>query len=294
MTTKWHEGRLVAADTETTGTDPHTARVVTAAIVHLEPGQRPRTIQWVIHPGVDVPDEAAAVHGWTTERLDQVLGGPGRAVRVTQDSKQTMTADGALFEIAMHVGSAIGREVPLVVHNAAYDLTLLEAEFARNDIDQLAARPQGVRGVVDPMVIEKQFDPYRKVCYRKGPGGTCDREAGVHHCSGCKGGKWVCRGCGAHDRKLGSLCRHYGVVHAGEHGAHTDAIAAARLAVKLAGAWPEIARWKLGTLHEHQVSWRREQSDSLREFWRGQGDERWREVSSDWPVQQVPVAPGVS
>lgn len=288
---KWHQGRLVGLDTETDGTDPHAARIVTAAVVHFAPGERPRPIEWIIDPGREIPAEAAAVHGWTRDRVLATVGGPGKALRITQGSHQTITADGALFEIAAHAASAMGREVPLIVHNAAYDLTLLEAELARNQIDTLMSRPAGIRGVIDTMVIEKQLDPYRKSCY-KAPG--CRPEDNHHECGGCRGSKvHSCGGCGSTDRTLTSLCRHYGIIHAGAHGASTDAVAAVRLVPKLVGLWPQIGTWKLGTLHSHQVTWRKSQSDGLRDFWRRTGDERWREVSSDWPLQLAPVAPPV-
>lgn len=276
---KWHEGRLVALDTETTGTNPLEARVVTAAVVHFAPGQRPTSIQWLIDPGMEIPAEAAAVHGWTTERVHRELDG-AEAVRFHQGRRQPLTRDGALFEIAAQAATAIGAEVPLVVMNAAYDLTLLETELARNGIDTLSSRPAGIRGVVDPMVIEKAYDTYRKLCY-KAPG--CRPAEQHHECSGCRGGKWKCGGCGAHDKTLTGLCLHYGIRHAGAHDASADAIASVRILRRLADSWPEIARWKLGTLHEHQVTWRREQADSLRAYFDRAGTEH-DGCDPGWPV----------
>jgi hypothetical protein len=43
----------------------------------------------------------------------------------------------------MLVAMAMHREIPLVVANAPYDLTLLEAELDRHGIDTLASRPSG-------------------------------------------------------------------------------------------------------------------------------------------------------
>ena len=61
----WHEGPLAGFDTETTGTDPETARIVTAAvIVH---GPEPVDARWLVNPGIDIPAEATAVHGISTE-----------------------------------------------------------------------------------------------------------------------------------------------------------------------------------------------------------------------------------
>jgi hypothetical protein len=132
---------------------------------------------------------------------------------------------------------AMHREIPLVVANAPFDLTLLEAELGRHGIDTLASRPSGVRGVVDPMVIDRAFDTYRKACYRA-PG--CDPETGHHECGGCRGSRGFhdCgKGCGVTDRRLESLCIHYGVPLVGAHDAAADALAAARLAVRLGGLW---------------------------------------------------------
>lgn len=278
----WHEGHIVALDTETSGKNPLEDRIVTAAVVHVPDTGRPRIMQWIIDPEVEIHPEAAAIHGWTNERIAATVARPGLAVRITNGNRENLTREGALFEIAAQCATAMGTNTPLVVHNAAYDLTLLEAELARHGIDPLSSRPSGIRGVVDPMVIEKQFDPYRKVCY-KAPG--CDREKGVHECGGCRGSRQHhCGGCGATDKKLLSLCAHYGIIHGGAHDAAADALAAARLADKLAAAWPATARLRLATLHTHQAGWKRDQSDSLRAFWEKQGDPRAAEVDSGWPL----------
>ena len=265
---KWWEGRLVGFDTETTDKSPLTARIITASIAHVQPDARPSVITWVIDSGCEVPEEASAVNGWTTEKIAAFLDG-APAIRIHGGVRMPMAVDGALGEIAGHLAVAMHTDTPVVVHNAAYDLTLLEQELARNSIDLLTARPTGIRGVVDTMVLEKQYDPYRKVK------------------DGCRGGKYRCGGCGRTDKTLGSLCAHYGLVLPGAHRASVDAVAACRLAVKLMGLWPDVARLKLATLHNHQVTWRREQSDSLREFWRRRDDPRWSEVDSGWPVHSA-------
>lgn len=269
---KWWEGRMGGFDTETTSPDPHDARIVTAAMVHTAPGQRPRTITWLTDPGIDIPDGAAEIHGWTTDRLKARLGGH-QALRNLNGIERPLTREAALFEMATQCASLMGQDVPLVVANAPFDLTLLEAELALYGIDSLASRPSGIRGVVDPQVIEKAFDPYRK----------------VNRDGGCQGGKVKCGGCGSQDKTLTSLCAHYGVTHVGAHDASGDALAALRLSVKLAEAWPEIARWKLGTLHEHQVTWRRTQADGLRAYFDKNGIEH-DGVDPGWPVQTPRVS----
>lgn len=289
--TSWYQSpKITSLDTETTGVDTDTARILQAAVVDIAPQTRPVITQWLLDPGCDVPEEVAEVHGFTRERILSIVGGEGRALRVSATGRESMPVDGALGEIAGRVAMAMHTEIPLVVANASYDLTLLEVELDRHGIDSLASRPSGVRGVVDPMVIDRAFDQYRKACY-KAPG--CDPETGVHECTGCRGGKFQCGGCGVHDRKLVSLCAHYGVPLTGAHDAAADALAAARLSVRLGGLWPSIGRWKLGTLHEHQVTWKRDQMDSLRAFFDGKGIEH-DGCDPDWPVRRTPVASGVA
>lgn len=278
---KWHQGPLVGFDLESTGKDPHTARIVTAAAVVHRPGQRPSITQWLIDPGVDIPDEAAAVHGWTTQALRTRLNGH-QALRIDANVERPLTKDGALFEIATKPAFAFGNDVPLVGANVPYDLTLTEAELARNGIDTLASRPAGIRGVVDVQVIEKQYDKFRKQCY-KAPG--CRPDEQHHECGGCRGGKTKCGGCGITDRKLTSLCKHYGVRHTGAHDAAGDALAAIRLAVRLAADWPEIGRLTLPTLHRKQVEWRRDHMLGLRAFMDKVGKEH-DGCCPEWPVHE--------
>lgn len=278
----WHDGPMRGLDFETTGVDPTTDRAITCGIVDTHPGSRPYPIQWLLDPGTDIAPEATAVHGWTRDRIVDQVGGEGMALRVAGGDRRTIPVDAALFEIVGLVAQAMGLGTPVVAANAAFDLSLLEAECTRYGIDPLASRPTGVAGVVDPMVIEKQYDPYRKICHRA-PG--CDREAKHHECGGCRGGKHQCGGCGAIDKTLVSLYLHYyGRPLAGAaHSAADDALAAVRIAQRLGGLWPQIGRWKLPTLHEHQVTWRREQCDSLRAFFDKNGTEH-DGIPGDWPV----------
>ncbi|WGX98761.1 exonuclease domain-containing protein [Nocardioides sp. L-11A] len=276
----WHLGHLVGLDTETTSPEPTEARIVTAAIVHVSPTARPRSMQWLIHPQTDIPDEAAEIHGWTLPRLEQRLQGH-EALRIYQGQERFLTRDAALFEIAGQAASAMGRETPLIVHNAAFDLTLLEAELERNGIDTLASRPAGIRGVIDPMVLEQHFDRYRKLCYAA-PG--CDRENRHHECGGCQGSKkYSCGGCGATNRQLSSLCAHYGLVLAGAHDAEADTLGALRLAWKLGTLSPELARLRLQTLHKKQVEWRRDQQFRLKAFFEKVGKPT-DDMCPEWPV----------
>nr|WP_255375855.1 exonuclease domain-containing protein [Saccharomonospora sp. CUA-673] len=59
-------------DVETTDVDPHRSRLVSAAVVMIgptAPGRRRevKTWQWLADPEVEIPVEATAIHGISTE-----------------------------------------------------------------------------------------------------------------------------------------------------------------------------------------------------------------------------------
>ena len=67
----WHQ-RLGVFDLETTGIDVESARIVTAHVGLLdETGQVLHRRDWILDPVVEIPAEATAVHGITTERARQ-------------------------------------------------------------------------------------------------------------------------------------------------------------------------------------------------------------------------------
>ena len=62
--TSWADEPLFAFDLETTGRDPHTAHIVSAALIDMRTNE---TWEWLVYPEDDIPAEATAVHGITTE-----------------------------------------------------------------------------------------------------------------------------------------------------------------------------------------------------------------------------------
>jgi DNA polymerase III epsilon subunit-like protein len=126
----WHRTPLASLDFETTGIDPLTDRVLSYAL--LSDGDH--EITGLINPGVEIPEQSAAVHGLTAEMLADA---PRPAV--------------AIAGVLDWVGALIDRGVGLVVFNAAYDLTMLRAEARRWGLQQ----PDWDRLlVVDPFVID--------------------------------------------------------------------------------------------------------------------------------------------
>lgn len=138
----WHTGSLVGFDLETTGKNPHTARIVTASIVLVDPDGKMRSnAEWLIDPEVEIPAEAAAVHGVSTEHA--------RA--------HGMDATAGLGEIVSTLVDFMYHRVPIVAYNGVYDFTVLTAELARRKMEALS-----VVGIIDPFILDKHVDTYRK------------------------------------------------------------------------------------------------------------------------------------
>lgn len=232
----WHRGRLAAFDIETTGTDPESDRIVTAAVSLVGGGAPEVHLSWLVDPGIEIPDGAAAVHGVSTERARAEGGDAGEAVR----------------EITRLLADQVLAGVPIVAFNARFDLTILDREARRHGLVALVDLLGGPEEmlVVDPHVLDKHFDRYRK-------------------------GK----------RTLDAVCSNYRVPLHQAHDANADALAAARLAFRLAAEIPELAALQLRELHASQVTWAAEQAASLEEYFRSRGREE--RVQRQWPLIAV-------
>ncbi|MCU4296958.1 5'-3' exonuclease [Brevibacterium permense] len=136
----WPQSRLVGFDLETTGVEPATARIVTAAFV--DAADQVRT--WLADPGIEIPESARAVHGITTE-FAQANGA---------------TATQVISELCAEFAALREEGAVIVGHNVVYDLSVMAAEVARHrpDIDF----PSIIPTIVDTFVVDKHIDPYRK------------------------------------------------------------------------------------------------------------------------------------
>lgn len=211
----WHSGPFLAYDCESTGVSVESDRIVTATTVLIEPGCEPVVTSWLINPGVPIPAEATAVHGVTD---DQALTHGRPPV-------------GVLEEIVRELDRARLGGIPVLAYNAPYDLTILDRELRR-----YGWAPLEVGLVLDPFVIDKAVDRYRK-------------------------GK----------RTLTAACEHYGVLHGGAHDATADALAAARVMWQITRRYPHIGAMSLTELHEAQQRWAAEQAASFRDYLIKQG-----------------------
>lgn len=144
----WADGPMCAFDTETTGVDTSTARIVTAALVRITPGQAPDTRKWLLNPGVDIPEGATQVHGITTEYARDHGTDPVEGVAA----------------ITAALADELAAGTPLVIMNAPFDLSLLESECRRHNVPTLADRcdDDGLTlRVIDPMVLDKHIHRFR-------------------------------------------------------------------------------------------------------------------------------------
>lgn len=241
----WHLGRLAGFDLETTGIDVEQDRIVTACVVQVGAGQPTQTANWLADPGIDIPEAAARVHGITTERA-RAEGRPAAEV------VEQLVA--ALAEVVL-------AGTPVVAMNAAFDLTMLDREARRHGVQPLVDIVGDDLRVIDPRVLDKKVDPYRR------------------------GG-----------RKLEDLCRHYEVALDGAHSADADAIAACRVAWRIASREPRIGGADPTQLHGWQVEWARQQAESLADYFRRTpGKESWADgVRTEWPFIPAQRAGGVS
>lgn len=140
------DGPLVGFDTETTGVRVAQDRIVTAALVTLGPeGQSRRT--WIIDPGIEIPLQATAVHGISTEYA----------------RSHGMDPRAALEQIATALAAALNSNTPVVAFNASYDLDILAAELERYQLPSLQQRCGGpLSPVIDPLVLDRAVDRYRR------------------------------------------------------------------------------------------------------------------------------------
>lgn len=230
----WADGPLAVFDLESTGVDVTSDRIVTASVVTIH-GGTPRVRSWLANPGIEIPASATAVHRITTEHAVAHGDDAGRVV----------------IEVANALIDAWVLSMPVIVYNAPFDLSMLDCELRRHGYDGLT-----IGGlVIDPLVLDKALDPYRKG-----------------------------------SRKLVDTARHYRVPLSAED-AHTsagDCLAAARVAWKLPRVYPAIGRMSAAELMAFQAKAAREQAVSLERYFRRQGKNEV--VDPSWPIRPFVTA----
>ncbi|WP_229731201.1 exonuclease domain-containing protein [Microbacterium faecale] len=224
--------RVGVFDLETTGIDVANDRIVTAFVGVLDAsGEVIESHSWLADPGIEIPAAAAAVHGVSTE----TARAEGRA------------AAEVVGEIIGALRTLFDTGIPVVAYNAPFDLSVLRHEAARHGLAPIA----NPSPVVDPLVVDKQHDRYRR-------------------------GK----------RTLDIVAAHYGVTLEDAHDASADAIAAGRVALAQAERFGSDLPTTLAELHAAQVGWAAAQAASLGEYFVRIGRIAPGEtIDGSWPIR---------
>lgn len=230
-------------DTETTNADPRQAQILQGGLVRVEAdGSVGREAEWLLNPGVEISEEAIKIHGLSQEFIE-ANGRTDLAV--------------ALEEIASTLAKILNSCSPLIVFNAPYDLTVLEAECARVGIPGLLARLESedrLQFVMDPMVLAKGVQHQIRRNFVKGQ----------HF-------------------KLPDVCEMFGVEFEETHAATADAIGAARAFQAMVRDEAQLQQWGPRQFWIYQRSWRRAQQESLREYFDRNNIEH-DGVDPSWPI----------
>lgn len=136
--------KLGVFDLETTGLDLTDARIVTACAVELdeEGAVVGENSEWLADPVIEIPEQASAVHGVTTE-IARRDGRPAAEV---------------VGELLARLQGFFDRGLPVVAYNAPYDFTILHYEAIRHGLEPL----KNPGPILDPLVIDKFKDKYRR------------------------------------------------------------------------------------------------------------------------------------
>lgn len=105
----WAEQRLAVIDFETTGLVAETDRVIEIGVSCFEAGRVTLIKNWLINPGIPIPEESRAVHNITDEEL---ANAPSFA------------------QVAVELAEVLRGHIP-VAYNAAFDRGFLQAELGR-------------------------------------------------------------------------------------------------------------------------------------------------------------------
>lgn len=132
----WREPGFIAFDTETTGIDPATDRIVTAAAIRFIGGVPVEVRSWLLRLDVPIPEASTEIHGISDEISQRDGIDP---------------ADG-LAELRRFL---LAGSLPIVAFNAEFDTAMLAANLQRVGVPMLPDVQ-----VICPMVLDKQFNRY--------------------------------------------------------------------------------------------------------------------------------------
>lgn len=265
--TPWHESWWLALDFESSGIEPLEVFIVTCCAAMIRDDEPRWVREWLAVPpdGAEIPEGATAVHGVTTEHARE-NGDPRLDV---------------LEDIAFTVAKSLSMGCPVAGHNVVYDLSLLEAECAREGVPTVEERiGRPISPVIDSMVLDRYTAPFRP------------KELGGY--------------------KLSGTAETHGLPWDDEqaHGSTYDAVASARAARSIGRIahtaheyrpewvqdlrtqrFDDLAHLTAGELHERQVRWAAEDARSYQWWLREKAPDGKRDpnavIDGTWPVRKA-------
>lgn len=139
---------VLTLDCESTGVDTANDRIITWFMRAREGDKVVFERNWILDPGVEIPEEAAAVHGMSTEW-------------VRKHGRKDVSA--AVEEIANGLADYAGRGFVIAGYNHAFDLSMLNSELERYFGEGLAtSREFREARYIDPAIFSRVFDKYVK------------------------------------------------------------------------------------------------------------------------------------
>ncbi|MDR2508833.1 MAG: hypothetical protein LBC50_01745 [Candidatus Ancillula sp.] len=144
--------KMLGFDTETTGLDLKNDRIVEVAFTRKNTEKssvREAVIdvdQWVVNPGIKIPEFVSNIHGITDERA-QIEG---------------VNAAESAEKCAQIITEAASEGRACVIYNAGYDLGILKYELLRYSLPDISERlGRKFIEIVDPLILDRILDPYR-------------------------------------------------------------------------------------------------------------------------------------
>ena len=229
----WPTERTLSLDLEATSALPDEAVPVSFAMVELDGGAVTRVRHGLCQPGVPIPPESIAVHGITDADVE-ARGG---------------TLEATISGIAETLKKVVEARCPIIIYNASYDLSVLQANYHRLfGVPMIGEKWEGM--VINPLVIDRHVDRYRKG-----------------------------------SRKLTAVAEHYGVKLTEAHTAAADATAAAMVAFAQAKKYGEVGNADPELLTHLQRGWHQEWYEQFSAYLVGQGKDPLPSGENQWPVR---------
>jgi DNA polymerase-3 subunit epsilon len=262
-----------AFDLETSGIDPETARIVTAALHLVGGGLPPDTRSWLLNPGIPMAPGAIAVHGITDEYA----------------SAHGQPAAAGVADIAKALAEVVTAGVPLVGHNiGTYDLTLLDRECRRHLGDSLEGIcRQPFTRIIDTLVLDKHAAPYRRRVSETQGAYQMRTTAETY---GLPWNEEEAHGAEYDALQSARAAYRMGVIAHTPRADRPDWVRALRNRRGPYERFDDLAVGDVEELHRRQVAWAAEQQEGLRVWFQSQAEhDKARSVRTEWPLFPLAV-----